>query len=729
MPPALLLALLLAAGPADRIVHTGRPHYHALMPARAAAPLLRGAGVAPSCSDAQGRTVACNPATMLQVQYFGGRVIPNAKVQAVFWTAGVSATTQAQVGGFYEALTNSEWMDWLDEYSTVLPGGSGQRIGRGAFAGAWTITPATTPHTCVAGSSGRVPTGTCIWDVDIPAELDAQISAGHLPAPDQHTLYMVHFPASVVIQSRDRSAANLADSCVEYCSYHDTYTRAGAGSVYLSIIPDHGANGCQLGCGRGTNFQNTCASASHELGEAVTDAEVGLATTLAKPLGWYDAGSVSQGEIGDMCNQADDSVTSLATGVSYTVQQLFSRSVWNATPVATTAACVSTRFAPSDFAVYLNPTGLAAPSGGSATLPVHLETTAGGSSAVTLALGSATALPAGVHAALSQAQASSGPPGGPPVADLQISVDPGTTVAAGLPVVIEASAAGVVHSALALVQVLAPVPPDFALTVSPQAGPVLPGGSASFTVSATVVAGAAAPVTLAATGLPAGVTPSFSPATITPGGAASSLTLAVAPGAAATAGAATFSVVGTSSSQPGGHQQGAGLTIDGLPAVAVTAPLDGATVKGTVTLAFTATPGANSALTGSGLLLDGRAYAGPLAWDTTAVADGPHTVGATATDADGGRASAQVAVTVANGSTGTVVPPPGQPPPTGQQPPSTSPKGGCSSGGGEVGLLGLCGLGLWALRRGRVSAQRSASARKAWRSRSSSGPTSWPSPG
>ncbi len=602
---------------------------------------------APGCFDLSGNAVTCNASTMLKIQYYGGKVIPNAKVYAVFWGPGVNATTQAQIGPFYGGVTNSGWMDWQTEYSTLgIAGGSNQAIGRGAFARAVTITPAAAGHACVKNSNGVTPTGvTCIWDTDIPTELDAQITAGHLPPPDQHTIYMVHFPSTFVIQSFDRT--NIADSCVQYCAYHGTYTRSGFGSVYFAVLPDVGANGCQAGCGVGSTFQNLCSAASHELGEAMTDAEVGLATSLAKPLGWYDGGSVSQGEIGDMCNQSEGSIVSLADGLTYTVQNLFSKVIWDANPVPTTLACVSTRFAANDYAVFFNPNVASVASGGAASIPIHLETTAGASSSVTLAVSALSVLPAGVHATPTATTVGSVAPGGAAVANLSITVDPGTPPAADRLVVLNATAGSLVHTAAVLLQVTGAATNDWSLSVSPSGRAVLPGGTATYTVTTAVVSGSAESITLSASGLPAGVGASFSPASVT-AGSPSTLTL-TATGGAAPAAATTFTVKGTSASQPAGHTATSQVTVDGLPTVSFTAPANGATVSGVATIALSETAGANTTIAGTVIRIDGSVYAGPLAWDTTAYSNGPHTLDATVTDTDGGSASAPtISVTVDN---------------------------------------------------------------------------------
>ncbi|MBI4611886.1 MAG: S8 family serine peptidase [Candidatus Rokubacteria bacterium] len=97
------------------------------------------------------------------------------------------------------------------------------------------------------------------------------------------------------------------------------------------------------------------------------------------------------------------------------------------------------------------------------------------------------------------------------------------------------------------------------------------------------------------------------------------------------------------------------------PSVAITAPPDGSTVSGTVTVAASASD--DVGVVGVQFLLDGAPlgaedttapYAIP--WDTTTTTDGPHTLAAVARDAAGNRTtSAPVSVTVANApaSTGT----------------------------------------------------------------------------
>lgn len=65
--------------------------------------------------------------------------------------------------------------------------------------------------------------------------------------------------------------------------------------------------------------------ASHELIEAVTDPAVGLASTFAAPLAWYDR---TNGEIGDICN-GQQGTTVGGDGVTYTIQLEFSNAANN----------------------------------------------------------------------------------------------------------------------------------------------------------------------------------------------------------------------------------------------------------------------------------------------------------------------------------------------------------------------------------------------------------------
>src|SRR5262249_6983212 len=79
---------------------------------------------------------------LANVVYHGGAVISNVKVVQVIWGPGTylpetTSTTSPSVASFLTAITNSPYLDWLSEYDTP-----NQTIGRGSFAGRYTISPA-----------------------------------------------------------------------------------------------------------------------------------------------------------------------------------------------------------------------------------------------------------------------------------------------------------------------------------------------------------------------------------------------------------------------------------------------------------------------------------------------------------------------------------------------------------------------------------------------------------
>jgi len=651
LPRRWLLAVLLVASlpaPAE-VIHIARPRLQPLRPAEGSG-LIHSAGTVPECTGNGGAPIPC----AVSMVYFGGSALSNVKVYAVFWTGAVSSEIRLGMGDFYRTLTDSEWMDWLTEYSTdilVQAGndqgqpGTGQLIGRGTFAGSYTLTTLSRSYpSCPAPDQAL----TCVTDAEIANELDVQIGNQTLPAPDANTLYMVHFPATVRISDPG------AVSCQQYCAYHSVFQNTARQDVFYAVLPDFGANGCQRGCGLGTTFQNTCSGASHEIAESITDAEVGLATAENFPLAWYDDEQVSQGEIGDMCNQDQDTVgTDGLTGCDagttgcYTLQQLFSHLVWNADPTGqpNVPACVSTRHDADDYSLALSPNSATVVLG-DAPVSIPIVTAVTGGSALPLLL-SVTGAPAGVVASIDAPSITAGA-----TTHLSLFADAGTPPVQDGLVVVRATAT-TVHSAALLVQVVVPTN-DWSLALSPAQRTLFPGTTQTFTVSGQVTAGAAEAVTLdaAVPGLPSGVTASFGPASLVPGASTATLTLTASPSASGAA-PASFTVHGTSASAPGGHLATGQVQVDTLPSVAFTSPAAGATLSGTTSLSVTAAAGANTSLGSLTFAVDGAAplatgTAQTVSWDTRTVPNGSHLVQVTVVDADGGQSTASVQVTVSN---------------------------------------------------------------------------------
>ena len=251
------------------------------------------------------------------LQYYGGHVISSVRVNVVFWGGNVDATTQAQIGNFYQGVTNSAYFDWLNEYDTSITAvggqpGTNQHIGRGSYGGSFTITPSVTGN---------------VTNDQIETELAAQIASGALPPNDANSLFMIYFPPGVAISLPD-GKGGTASSCQQFCAYHNTMQIQGQ-SVYYGVIPDLGTDFmCIIGCGTPFDtFNNLTSASSHEMIEAVTDAEVGLAQSVGPPLGWYDFSTDAQGnqrgEIGDICNGQRGSATG-PDGTSWVVQKEWS---------------------------------------------------------------------------------------------------------------------------------------------------------------------------------------------------------------------------------------------------------------------------------------------------------------------------------------------------------------------------------------------------------------------
>lgn len=257
------------------------------------------------------------------LSYFGGPVVSNAHLVQVLYGTGsynpqVAGSSSPTMGNFFGDLlgANSGYISLLTQYSTNFSGGTNQTIGNGTFDGMFQITASTANN------------GATIDDVNIQAELLAQINAGHLPAPvldaagNVNTIYMIYFPPGKTITERGST------SCVAggFCAYHGTTSNTlNSKHLLYGVMPDMQAgSGCSTGCGTSSVFGNYTSVTSHELSETITDSDVGLTTSIAAPLAWYDA---KNGEIGDICNGQQGSYA--ANGTTYTIQLEFSNAANN----------------------------------------------------------------------------------------------------------------------------------------------------------------------------------------------------------------------------------------------------------------------------------------------------------------------------------------------------------------------------------------------------------------
>jgi hypothetical protein len=306
------------------------------------------------------------------VQYYGGSVIPNPKVYVVWWgdpsklTSALTAT-KGGIADFFAGITNSKYIDWMNEYDTNLvaqvgshkgDAGTNQLIGRGNYAGTLTL--------------AKVPTGD-VTDAQIQTTLDAAFTANTLPQPDENTVYAIFFPSSVSI------SIGGDESCATFGAYHEATTETTRHAAYYLVVPD---------CG--TSFSEYTNVTSHELIEATTDAFPTPGSSPDYPQAWNDT---SGNEVADLCESSSGSIVT-PTG-TFTVQ-----GIWD----ETTQKCVTTRTYKADYSVSFATPTLATTPGKSSTVTLSTATTAG--SAQPLAL-SVTA-PAGVTAQLSAPTVTSG---------------------------------------------------------------------------------------------------------------------------------------------------------------------------------------------------------------------------------------------------------------------------------------------------------------------------------
>jgi MYXO-CTERM domain-containing protein len=255
--------------------------------------------------------------------YFGGPVVQNAKIYAVFWTANVDPAVSANIAQFYTDIAGSSYLDWLSEYGTVgvtpvdLGTSTNQGISRGSFGGTFTITPSK-----CAGTSACT-----VTDADLKAELAAQFTSGALPAPTKgcdgqtNSIYMIEFPANVTITYP--LGGTTTSSCSQFCSYHESVTVAGQAVPY-GVLPSLASpSACNGVCGKnGTAvYADTTSVHSATLVNVITNPAVAINTVgYTRPSGWGDQ---SCGQIGDVCNFQEQQIT--VNGHAYTVQQAWSR--------------------------------------------------------------------------------------------------------------------------------------------------------------------------------------------------------------------------------------------------------------------------------------------------------------------------------------------------------------------------------------------------------------------
>jgi hypothetical protein len=452
------------------------------------------------------------------LSYFGGPVISNTQVIQVLYGTGsynaqVAGTASPTIGNFFSDIlgTNSGYINLLTQYNTPASGGTNQTVGNGTFGGLFQISPSAANN------------GSTIDDTNIQSELLAQINAGHLPTPqldgagNVNTIYMIYFPPGKTITQGGSSSCSGGG----FCAYHGTTSSTLNGkNILYGVLPDMQAgSGCATGCGTSSTFGNYTSVTSHELTEAITDADVGIATTFAAPLAWYD---MTNGEIGDICNGQQGSYT--ANGTTYVIQLEFSNAASNCVlPPAASA---------TNFSLSASPTSLTVTQGSSGNSTITVTPSGGFTGSVTL---SASGLPSGVTASFGT---------NPTTSTSAVTFSASSTATTGTATVtITGTSGSLTHTTTISLTVNATATPNFSLSASPSSLTVKQGTSGSSTITVTDTGGFTGSVTLSNSALPSGVTASFGTNPTT-----STSVLTFTASSTATTGTSTITVTGVSGS-------------------------------------------------------------------------------------------------------------------------------------------------------------------------------------
>lgn len=446
--------------------------------------------------------------------YFGGPIISNVQVIQVLYGSGsynaqIAGSSSPTMGNFFADITSTGLITLMQQYNTNISGGTGQIFGNGTFAGLFQIVPA-------AGNNGST-----ITDTQIQSELLAQINAGHLPSPvldslgNPNTLYMIYFPPGKTISQGGSNSCQAGG----FCAYHGTTSSLlGGHNVLYGVLPDMQAgSGCSSGCGTSTVFGNYTSVTSHELVEAMTDADVGIATVFGPPLAWYD---MTNGEIGDICNGQQGSYT--ANGTTYTIQLEFSNSANNCVNFPVVAG--------PNFSLSASPSSLTVTQGSSGNSTITVTPSGGFTGSVSL---STSALPSGVTASFG-----TNPTTGTSVVTFTAS---STATTGTTSVTITGTSGTLSHTTSISLTVNATATPNFSLSASPSSLSVTQGSSGNSTITVTPSGGFTGSVTLSNSTLPSGVTASFGTNPTT-----STSVLTFTASSTATTGTSTITITGVS---------------------------------------------------------------------------------------------------------------------------------------------------------------------------------------
>jgi hypothetical protein len=222
---------------------------------------------------------------LLSLTYHGGPLLQNPDVEILYygsqWLTDPTLKQQAnQINQFFQVLTDSAYMDMLNEYN----------VGRGSFVDA------------VVDSSASART---IDDTQLQSIVLHDVGSGLLAPPDGNRLYFVFTPPGTEVTFTD-SQGTLNTSGTEandphFIGYHSAISATlRTPALYYAVVPyPGGINILETGL---SVFQQMTLSSSHELAESATDPDT--------VTGWIDDSQIQTdgGEIADLANGLDGTV-------------------------------------------------------------------------------------------------------------------------------------------------------------------------------------------------------------------------------------------------------------------------------------------------------------------------------------------------------------------------------------------------------------------------------------
>ncbi|KAI8903303.1 hypothetical protein EDD86DRAFT_250406 [Gorgonomyces haynaldii] len=228
-----------------------------------------------------------------RLQDLGGRILVSPKVIPVFYA---SVPRQSDLIDFYKATVESDYLGWLKEYDSQVPG---RVFGQGTVGQPIILPDAASNVLTLEG--------------DIRPMLQGLVTKGII-TPDRNTYYPIHFAPGVTVQYTDPGTKKIMSTCKDVCGFH-TAVNTPKGAAIFAVMPDH-SGACSKICGGNVDpFKNLCSTTSHELVESITNPG-GDAT----PYAIIDPNSGM--EIADICNQMMATIT--VNGRTWSVQRFWS---------------------------------------------------------------------------------------------------------------------------------------------------------------------------------------------------------------------------------------------------------------------------------------------------------------------------------------------------------------------------------------------------------------------